>query len=254
MEATTIDNPMGLRTLLESVKYAMSRDATRCNLNTIQLERDGDDLLAIATDGHRLACHRLTGFPLPLADKGLMVGPRTIKAIQKTLRKKGGSPASADFGHFNNGFLMVAKGRESCEITPHDSDGVEYCDFPNWRQVVPKNTRADEFCKLANPETLAEDLEALADLRPNGFVKIKLDSIKLTLSTEFELKGGTIEGSATHDAIGGTPTETAVTCHYMAAAIRSLGGAVTIRFDANAASSIMLRAGEDYAVIMPMRL
>ncbi len=250
----TISDPMRLRTLLESVKYATSSVATRCNLNAIQLERDGDDLLAIATDGHRLACHRVADFPLPLTDKGLMVGPHTLKDIQKTLHKKGGGAISADFGHFNNGFLMVVKGRESCEITPHDSDGVEYGDFPNWHNVIPKAPREDEFCKIEKPQVLADDFEALAAIRT--MVVAKLAGGKLKLSVKFELSGGTRKGTATHAAIGGEPAEIGVNGFYMAEALRSLRGEVSARIVANNQSMepiLMRDASDDIAVVMPMR-
>ena len=247
----TIAEPMRLRTLLDSVQYAVSTDLTRYNLNGIQLERDGDELLAIATDGHRLSCHRVADFPLPIPDRGCIVPMHALKAIRKSLHRKGGqSPHEGDFAHHDGGFVMVPFRRPEVSVAPFDADGADLGDFPKWRQVVPPHNVASDFVKVADANALADAFEVLGAIRRP--VKVETTGSAIRLSVEAKLNGGTITGSSSHDAIGGPPADLAVDGSYMADALRALGGEVEIRFDADPLTPLMVRRGSNFELVMPM--
>ena len=247
METKQATQPMAMRFLIERVEYAMCSDETRYNLNGVHFERSSADVLAVATDGHRMAVAVAADNDFPLPENGVTVGGDQIKALKKTLhRKSRGHFPAASVGVGRDWVELVIPGRPSCRL------GIEG-DFPTWRQVVPNVAVAADFAKLADPARVADAFEALAGITDEMMVAAEITGHALNLTVDRDLPDGFIKGQVRCEATGGNPAAFHVNGHYMAAAIRGLGGAVSLYAGADKHSPLMLKGGPDFAVVMPMR-
>lgn len=254
-----IENPLRLRDAIEQVDYARSHDSCRHNLTGIFLEREGEDLLLIATDGHRLAQTRVRDFPLPLPSSGFLLSDTQISALRKVLHKKTRYcyPMEAELVKEP---VHARGGKVSClrlkvrgkELTLPDAGGV---DFPNYRNVIPK-ANADEWTEELGLlwKDVAEAAEVLGTAHEKGVVTVKLTGEELILETRRELTGGSLTGRAAVKLSGPKePREFCVCATYFAEALRHVcGGDLLVKRSGNY-DPIMLRGVSDLAVVMPVR-
>lgn len=129
-------------------------DANRAmRLSNISFEKDGPDILLVATDGHRLTLHRLVGFSklvTRLPKDGAIVPVSDLKAVLPSL--KGAQDINLDLsGHegqthvYNYGFqgsygpalVDAYNGRITVDGRPFDIPVVK-SEFIKWRHVFPK--------------------------------------------------------------------------------------------------------------------
>ena len=122
-----------MRFLVGGVEHAISKEETRYYLNGVCLEVVDGLLVAVATDGHRLATreHRLVN---PPTNQGSAIVPR--KAVAVALGYSGLGEATLSLHRSADGERVafaevVADGmRLRCKLI----DGT----FPDWRRVVPQ--------------------------------------------------------------------------------------------------------------------
>lgn len=180
-EKTTLPNPAGLRAIIDQVDYARSRDCTREALTSIFLEPDlnGEAVVAVTTDGHRLAMARLRDrFPL-LPNMGLLLLPEKVAELKKTLHLRGRArnPVELDVVDTETGpalrFRRAGAPSTRVLLRARADDGAEL-DFPNWRNVVPDPGAPDAgpLYLVDNSEALAQAVEAVARVRGDGNVTL----------------------------------------------------------------------------------
>lgn len=249
-----LEKPLRLRDLLEAVDYARSPDHAREALSGVFLERDGADLTATATDGHRLAHARLEGFPLPLPAGELLVLPKGLGELRKALHKRNRHCAPADVEELPSGVTLTSRGRKVDLVAPF---GLE---FPNWQQVVP--AEGDGSLAVLEPEAAADATDALDDFASalSGLkfpgVRVASDSgLGLSVRFRYELKAGHLGGSFSCPAHRkGSGFQFHVNPGYLADALRAArrGGTVSLEV-VDDASPVVLRGPGGMAVVMPVR-
>lgn len=129
-------------------------DANRSmRLSNIAFEKDGNDLLLLATDGHRLALHRLVGFAklvsrLPKADtivpvaelKALLPRLKNAQDVQLDLSGHEGQSHVYNYGFqgsYGPALVDAYNGRISVDGQPFDIPVVKH-EFLKWRHVFPR--------------------------------------------------------------------------------------------------------------------
>lgn len=207
---------------------AASADPIRYNLNGVYVDVDASRL--VATDGHRLHVQPLASTPADLASlPGSLVLPREVWEVRKDL-------ISRDSGHYCTVTVeRVGYGSDydhrwtlTCGQRTY-SVRLSGSQFPQWQQVIPKNT--SEF-ELIEPKTKL----------PEG----KNDVVELSCADNkagFRLK---TEGSE-------NPTFNAV---YIKDALRHVGGSVRAHYDVRARGLSPVRlvgASGREAIVMPRR-
>ncbi len=250
METQTIDNPMRLREMVDAVQYAMCTDSTRYNLNSIHFECDSEGIMAVATDGHRLAVRHSKTNGITLPTNGVTIEAVGIKALRKTLNKKrSGQPARAELAITSKTLELVVEGRPSASLPLLDSDYV------TWRQVVPKagpTIALDPTEK--NRNELVEVMEAFADV---NLIKVSIEGTTLKLKTRKAVAGGELRGTADFqcaETLDGKCEPFGVNGRYFADALRAMQGGTTFQppLDKYGPMKFSDQHG-NIAVVMPMR-
>ena len=119
--------------LVKACAVCTSKDEYRYYLNGVFITSDGESLVSVATDGHRLAAFRHNiDQEAPLAPFGVIVPLSIIAGIK--LNKVG---TIATLSHVEGLKWSIAYYGQS--ITFDAIDGT----FPDWRRVVPKETSGE---------------------------------------------------------------------------------------------------------------
>jgi DNA polymerase-3 subunit beta len=115
-----------LRELIGAVRFAISHDDARFYLHGIHLHTMGDQLVAVATDGHRLAKYTMLAPSGLDCSLGIIVPKKTIENILKVIDTKSDVVIS-----FSNERIRVACG--STVLISKLIDGS----FPDYQRVIP---------------------------------------------------------------------------------------------------------------------
>jgi DNA polymerase-3 subunit beta len=119
--------------LVKACAVCASKEEARYYLNGVYITSDGEALVSVATDGHRLAAFRHTiDQDAPLAPFGVIVPLAIIAGIK--LNKVG---TIATLAHVEGLKWSIAHNGQS--ITFDAVDGT----FPDWRRVVPKEASGE---------------------------------------------------------------------------------------------------------------
>jgi DNA polymerase-3 subunit beta len=122
-------NCAALHTLMDATMYAVSRDEARVNLSGLHIERDGDRLVVVATDGHRMA--KVDGFcafpTFPPHVRSVDIPYRSAKLLTSFLA---GADGTANVSLLP-GVLTVRRGLVTMTIK------LGNYVFPPWQQVIP---------------------------------------------------------------------------------------------------------------------
>lgn len=249
MNAQHLPHPMELRDLIEAVEYAAVSDG-RPVLCGVHLENDGDELVAVATDGHRMAIRRTELTKLDLPKGGITITAAGITAIKKTLHRKNRSGVhSAEVAVTSRLLVLTSPGRPSAEAELADGK------FPAWRNVVPPKPKAKDVVKLPWPAgELVEAVEALSAFDCKAPIMVELTGRKLHLSRDYKIPGGTVAGNATFDDVRSSePTKFGVSGYYLADALRSLVGNATFSMKDPDGPIRLADGSGNTAIVMPVR-
>lgn len=119
-----------LKDALKKTSYAMSADEARFVLNAILLTVKDDKLIAVATDGRRLAFSE-HDIDLPKGTQGeFLIPSKTVMEIQRLLKDKGN--VTVQFTENQVAFEM-----DGTQLFSKLVDGT----FPNYRQVIPAESK-----------------------------------------------------------------------------------------------------------------
>jgi len=252
---TTLPDAMELRHLIERVDYATSSDPGRYNLNGVFLERgeSPDQVIATATDGHRLAQARAIIPGLPLPARGVIVEADALKALKKHLHKKSrGAKIRSTVHELPLGFEFADEIDRPGFVVSSDAT------FPNYRQVIP--TKVGPARQI--PREAIEALRELAGTggQVSGRVTIEVRPDVLVLTASRDIPGGEIGGRARFelDPAPGFPVVTMnFNGHYLADALEGVPAAALRApievYDPALVVPATPSAGEELAVVMPMR-
>lgn len=119
--------------LVKAAAICTSKEETRYYLNGVFITSDGESLVSVATDGHRLAAFRHTiDQDAPLESFGVIIPLAIINNIK--LNKHS---TNATLSHVEGLKWSIEYNGQS--ITFDAVDGT----FPDWRRVVPKETSGE---------------------------------------------------------------------------------------------------------------
>ena len=148
--------------LINQTSFAVSVEETRYNLNGIYLHEKDGKLVAVATDGHRLACSKAA---LPDGAKdmpGVIVPRKTIAEVAKLAGE------NSDTIHISLSANQIRFKMNDVELSSRLVDGT----YPDYEKVIPTN----------NDKALEADTKALADVIERvSVVSEKSKGIKLSL-------------------------------------------------------------------------
>ena len=233
-----------LRQLLGRTHFAMAQQDVRYYLNGLLLETSSKGVVAVATDGHRLALCELRGSDTATPEEQVIV-PR--KGVQELLRLLGDMEFDVVVQLAGNHLRVLTPGsRFTCRLI----DGR----FPDYRRVVPAES---DDPALVDRKLLREALARAAILSNEKYRGVRLrvapDVLVITAQNP--------ENEQAEEELGidyaGPEMEMGFNVSYLLDALGALEGE-TVRFsfyDAN--SSCLLRDVEDELsryVVMPMRL
>jgi DNA polymerase-3 subunit beta len=236
-----------LRQLISQVYFAMAQQDIRYYLNGMLLVVDGKDLVAVATDGHRLAYSHaeLETAPSGNGQKQEIIIPRkTILECQHLLQE---TDDSVEISISNN---QIKFNFGDIELISKLVEGK----FPDYQRVIPKGQKNS---LSVNRETLQAALQRAAILTTEKFkgVRFSLTSNKITIqSTNAEQEEAQEEIETTYD---GDTVEIGFNVSYLLDVLANIKNeAIQISLgDANSSAVITLPGSEAFKyVVMPMRI
>lgn len=153
---------------LEYTSYAMSKDAARPHLGGMFLQQDGEKLIAVATDGHRLVVHDFgeVADELDELKKGVILGRDGVLSLQNVLKS-------------HDGNVMISVGRTVSASVGSTQLIFSVIDrsYPNYRQALPARYTGDTITVSAK-----DLLDAIADVVPT--VQRQLPIARLHMSAD----------------------------------------------------------------------
>ena len=229
--------------LINQTGFAVSVEETRYNLNGIYLHEKDDALVAVATDGHRLACAKTA---VPAGAKGIpgvIVPRKTIGEVAKLAAENVETikiALSANQVRFQMGDV---------ELSSRLVDGT----YPDYEKVIPAN----------NDKELEADAKALASVIERvSVVSEKSRGIKLSLSENLlrVSAAASDEGSAEDelDAVyTGDALDIGFNYRYLLDILAQIQGQNVKIMLADSVSPVILKDAENTSslfVLMPMRV
>jgi DNA polymerase III subunit beta len=174
-----------LARLVERSVYAASTEETRPQLNGVLVQGTGQQVVFVATDGHRLARASRTGSFAGLSKDGVIVPTRALQAVSRTAQDATG-PVEFQIASGKNqaGFTMQV-GEYRVQIVTRLLEGP----YPNYEQVIPKDHPRALTCARTD---LVEAVDIVASHADNVTrqVRFSLRSGSLGVSSATELGAG----------------------------------------------------------------
>ena len=232
-----------LADMIGKTGFAVSVEETRYNLNGIYLHQKEGNLVAVATDGHRLA---FTQRALPDGAKdipGVIIPRKTIGELTKLLTE------NADQVSISLSANQIRFKLDKVELSSRLIDGT----YPEYEKVIP----------ATNDKTMATDTKALAAVVERvSVVSEKSRGIKLCIQPNLlqVSAAATDEGSAEDEldiTYDGVATDIGFNFRYLLDILAQIKGAQTQMLFEDSVSPVILRDAEDantLYVLMPMRV
>jgi DNA polymerase III subunit beta len=171
-----------LKTMVGKVKFAITHEETRFQLNGALLKVQSAKMEMVATDGHRMA---LINFPKGGNGKGRKGGDLTIliprKALDEILRLEGGEDGTVKFGVSENQLFFDAGDRR---LMARMID----VNFPNYMEVISRD----------NDRHVMVDRERLL----STIRRISLVANERTRAVRFDFAPGKLTVSSTNPELG----------------------------------------------------
>jgi DNA polymerase-3 subunit beta len=171
-----------LKTMVGKVKFAITHEETRFQLNGALLKVQPNKMEMVATDGHRMA---LINFPSGISGKSKKGTDLTIlvprKALDEILRLEGGAEGTVQFGVSDNQLFFEAGDRR---LLARMID----VNFPNYMEVISRD----------NDRRVMVDRERLlATIK-----RISLVANERTRAVRFDFAPGKLTVSSTNPELG----------------------------------------------------
>ena len=229
--------------MIGQVIFAVSDDESKYAMNGALLEKDGNGLVMVGTDGRRLSyINRQIGSEIPDFPKAT-IPSRFLNLIKKL------SVGEGDF-EINVGNNSISLRFGSCTI----SSSLIKNDFPAYRRVIPENQ--SKVC-IVNINTFSDALKRVSLLVENKFKKIILEfnENKMTVyCDESDIGAGREEIECRYE---GEPQRCAMNYTYLLSPLKVMDGEeARIEFsEPGRPFTLKSEPERDYLhVIMPMNL
>lgn len=171
-----------LKTMVGKVKFAITHEETRFQLNGALLKVQPNKLEMVATDGHRMA---LINFPSAITGKGKKGTDLTIliprKALDEILRLESGEEGTVRFGVSDNQLFFEAGDRR---LLARMID----VNFPNYMEVISRD----------NDRRVMVDRERLL----STIKRVSLVANERTRAVRFDFAPGKLTVSSTNPELG----------------------------------------------------
>lgn len=234
-----------LKELLDKTQFAMAQQDVRYYLNGMLFEIDGDKLLTVATDGHRLALSKL-----------ILNQSVTDTLVQVIVPRKGvieasklmSSTDSTSTVELNNNHIRITLGEFI--FTSKLIDGR----FPDYDKVLPKNA---ERILISDRESIREAFSRASILCNEKFrgVRLTLHKDRLTINANNpEQEEAEIEMDVEYDD---KEMEIGFNVSYLVDALNAIK-TPSVKFNlGDSNSSVLIESSnnsDSLYVVMPMRL
>lgn len=229
--------------MINQVIFAVSDDESKYAMNGALLEKNGNGLIMVGTDGRRLSyINRLIDSEIPDFPKAT-IPSRFLNLIKKL------SVSEGDF-EINVGANSISLRFGSCTI----SSSLIKNDFPAYRRVIPENQ--SKVC-IVNINKLSDALKRVSLLVENKYKKVVLefDQNRMTVyCDESDVGAGKEEIECVYE---GEPQRCAMNYTYLLSPLKVMDGEeVRIEFsEPGRPFTVKSEPARDYLhVIMPMNL
>ena len=233
-----------LTELLANTEFAMAQQDVRYYLNGLLLEISGDKLVAVATDGHRLAFDE-TKINASLSNVKQIIVPR--KAVTELVKLLHSAKSEVNVSVSKN-HIQITTG--SLSFTSKLIDGK----FPDYKKVVPEPSST---ATLADREALKNSLERVSILSNEKYrgVRIAFGKDALSLTAHNPEKEEADEELAVE--YQGEEMEIGFNVEYLKDALKTIKTKKVILSVLNPNSSCLIlpeKGSRCQYVVMPMKL
>jgi DNA polymerase-3 subunit beta len=242
--------------LFSGVYHAVGDDEQKPHLAGVLLERVNDqELVAVATDGHRLACIRressLAVAPACIPKKGLLAALRLLgvpNEADKAAQEEEANPKAPQVkvAFDEKHVFFTVDGLEvmlSCKL-------LEAERFPDYESILPKKHQREV---TANRLVLSAAMARVSVLSTKtGGIRIELRPGELTLVVEHPEHGDardTIEVQ-----FSGKPLTMGLSARYVRDALKVMDSEDVVLEFGEDLDPVLLRSNQDTFVVMPYRL
>lgn len=224
---TTLE--LDLAALIAPCVHCISTEATRYYLNGVYLHAPEGQLVAVATDGHRLV--RNLGGPATGLDAGVILPRKLVNVLPK-------------------GTITLALSQSKVRVTAGDVtitskliDGT----FPDYIRVIPTGNANTLDVDVAALKAAVDRVTAVADDKSKAVRFDIADTVTLTLGDKAQ---DAVEGTFT-----GEPLSIGFNSRYVLEMLGALGGAtVRFAFGDSGTPAVLTGEGEWTGIIMPVRV
>lgn len=249
--ASSISIPIDhLKQLITQVGFAMAQQDVRYFLNGMLLESDGEDLRAVATDGHRLALSSrkiITGGSNESGDQASKKAILPRKSVIELGRLLSDEDDAVEIGFGESHF--IAKFGDF-RVTSKLVEGQ----FPDYKKVLPAVT---ENSLIGDRDSMKQGFQRVAILSNEKYRGVKLFLKEGLLN----ISANNPEQEEAHEEVAveysGVEMEIGFNVNYILDVLNVLGDKKVKMSVADANSSALIESEEDpesVFVVMPMRL
>ncbi len=230
-----------LHQLLEKTSFSMAQNDARYYLNGLLLTNEGDDLSAVATDGHRLAISRIK--PTRKADQDMrVVLPR--RAVQELSRIL---PQSEDLVSIGVGEKQVRARFREITMTMKLIEGSKY---PDYQRVIP-----NDFAHVISMESkVLRRTLAMALVAEEGTTRLCFSNNLLKMIARADQDEAEVEQEIEYD---GEPFEVGFNPQYLREVLAAVESEQVLFEFKDPNSAVQIRESDSEAtkyVVMPLRL
>ncbi len=229
--------------LINQTSFAVSVEETRYNLNGIYLHSKADALIAVATDGHRLALTK-TALPEGVKDiPGVIIPRKTIAEVAKLAAE------NVENVHISLSANQIRFKMNDVELSSRLVDGT----YPDYEKVIPAN----------NDKTLEADAKALANVIERvSVVSEKSRGIKLSLRENLlQVSAAAVDEGSAEDELDavytGEEMDIGFNFRYLLDILAQVKGQNVKMLLQDGVSPVILQDAADSSslfVLMPMRV
>ncbi len=234
-----------IKGLIEKTQFAMAQQDVRYYLNGMLFELDGDKLLTVATDGHRLALSKLTLGESVTDELVQVIVPR--KGVMEASKLLSSSNESCTV-ELNTNHIRITLGEYV--FTSKLVDGR----FPDYEKVLPKNA---ERILISDRDSIKDAFSRASILCNEKFrgVRLLLKKNRLTIhANNPEQEEAEIELDVEYND---EEMEIGFNVSYLVDALNAIK-TESVKFNlGDSNSSVLIESSEDsdsVYVVMPMRL
>lgn len=236
--------PAELAVLIDKTRFAISTEETRYYLNGIFLHAKDEKLVAVATDGHRLAKVEVEAPEGSEGMPGIIIPRKTVGELKKFVE---GAEDDIEISLSSNKISFVCG---DAVLISKLIDGT----FPDYEKVIPAHN--DKVMKVSTPAfTAAVDRVSTISFEKTRAIRLLVEPDKLVLSATNEENGTANERLEVE--YSGSKIDIGFNSRYVLDMMAGIEGETVELIFADGAAPVIVRDSGDAAVlyvIMPMRI